>query len=155
MRKYDAVLFDVDGTLTDSAPGIFHALRDTFAAMGTDVAGVDLSKYLGPPLRKTFGDFYTQESDIETAVALYRASYKATGAHECRLYPGVREMLAALGAAGILLYTATSKPVEVVTPILREQGIAGCFRLIGGASMGKARDTKTEVIRWILTGGDR
>ncbi|MCI2047632.1 MAG: HAD hydrolase-like protein [Faecalibacterium sp.] len=147
---YDAVLFDVDGTLTDSAPGIFHALRDALAAMGTDPAGVDLSKYLGPPLRKTFADFYTRESDIEKAVALYRASYREKGAHECRLYPGVQEMLAALSAAGVLLFTATSKPVEVVTPILHEQGIAEYFRVIGGASMGKSRDTKTDVIRWLL-----
>jgi phosphoglycolate phosphatase len=150
LARYDAVLFDVDGTLTDSAPGIFHSLRDAFAAMGTDIAGVDLFRYLGPPLRKTFADFYTEEGDIEKAVALYRVSYKEKGSHECPLYPGVKEMLGALKSAGVALYTATSKPVEVVTPILHEQGIADYFAVIGGASMGKSRDTKTDVIRWLL-----
>jgi phosphoglycolate phosphatase len=148
---YDAVLFDVDGTLTDSAPGIFHAMRDTFFAMHTNITGVDLSKYLGPPLRKTFAEFFAKTEDIEKAVALYRASYREKGSHECALYPGVSEMLSALSHSGVKLYTATSKPVEVVTPILKELGIADFFEVIGGASMGPSRDTKTDVIRWILS----
>lgn len=149
MQQYEAVLFDVDGTLIDSAPGILHTLRDTFAEMGTDVSGVDLMRYVGPPLRVTFGEYYAQSGQIERAVEIYRALYRAAGRHECRLYPGVREMLETLRAAGVLLYTATSKPVQVVRPMLEELGIAGLFAQVGGASMDASRDTKEAVIRSI------
>ena len=56
MLHYDAILFDVDGTLIDSAPGILHTLEEVFQKMGVDVTGVNLRRYLGPPLRKSFGD---------------------------------------------------------------------------------------------------
>jgi len=63
----------------------------------------------------------------------------------------VQAMLQALQAAGLALYTATSKPIEVVTPILEELGIAGCFTYIGGASMDRSRDTKTAVMQQVLS----
>jgi phosphoglycolate phosphatase len=150
LKKYDAAFFDVDGTLIDSAPGILHTLKVTFSAMGTDVGGMDLTRYLGPPLRRTFGEHYCDPADIERAVGIYRAFYRETGRHECSLYPGVPEMLQALSRGGVLLYTATSKPVEVVAPMLRELGIADWFAGVGGASMDTQRDTKTAVIRWLL-----
>lgn len=150
MLKYDAVLFDVDGTLIDSAPGILHTLEEVFRQMGVDTAGMDMTRYLGPPLRRTFGEHFSQEEQIEQATALYRASYKAKGSHECRPYPGAAEMLRRLRQAGILLSTATSKPTAVVEPILREQGLAPLFDFIAGASMDKSRDTKTDVVRYVL-----
>ena len=151
MPRFDAVLFDVDGTLIDSAPGIIHTLQATFAGMGVDVTGVDLHRYVGPPLRKTFGEYFTKDEQIEQATLLYRKLYKTGGSHECVLYPGVQAMLQALQAAGLALYTATSKPIEVVTPILEELGIAGCFTYIGGASMDRSRDTKTAVMQQVLS----
>lgn len=147
---YDAILFDVDGTLLDSAPGILHTLEEVFRQMEVDTASMDLRRYLGPPLRSTFGEHFSDEAQIERATQLYRASYKEKGSHECRPYPGARQMLERLRAAGILLATATSKPTGVVAPILREQGLAPLFDLIEGASMDKSRDTKTEVIRYVL-----
>lgn len=151
MRRYSAVLFDVDGTLIDSAPGILETLRLTFARMGTDVSGVDLRQYMGPPLRRTFGEYYTDPAAVERAVEIYRASYREKGSHMCALYPGVADMLQTLHGAGVALYTATSKPVAVVTPMLEALGIAGFFACIGGASLDAARDTKTDVIRYVLS----
>lgn len=150
MSQYSAVLFDVDGTLIDSAPGILETLRLTFARMGTDVSGVDLRRYMGPPLRRTFGEYYADPADVERAVEIYRASYREKGSHMCALYPGVAAMLQRLHAAGVTLCTATSKPVAVVAPMLEELGIAGLFDEIGGASLDAARDTKTDVIRYVL-----
>ncbi len=150
VNRFDAVLFDVDGTLIDSAPGIIHTMQDTFAQMGTDIKGVDLKKYLGPPLRKTFSEHYTTEEEIERAVTIYRDGYKEKGSHECTLYPGVKEMLQTLHQADVALYTATSKPAVVAVPILQELGIAEYFTEIGGASMGTERDTKTAVIEYLL-----
>ena len=137
MLHYDAILFDVDGTLIDSAPGIIHTLQEVFCTMGVDVSGVNLRRYLGPPLRKSFGEHFTE---------LDRTSYAVKGSHECAVFPGVLQMLQTLKQAGFILCTATSKPTKVVTPILEEQGLAQYFDFIGGASMDESRDTKTEVV---------
>ena len=75
MLHYDAILFDVDGTLIDSAPGILHTLEEVFQKMGVDVTGVNLRCYLGPPLRKSFGEHFTELDKIEQATRLYRESY--------------------------------------------------------------------------------
>ena len=59
MQHYDVILFDVDGTLIDSAPGILNTLEEVFRKMNVDITGVDLRRYLGPPLRKTFAEHFT------------------------------------------------------------------------------------------------
>lgn len=150
MGKYDVVLFDVDGTLLDSAPGIIHTIEETLQIMGVDYYGTDLRKYLGPPLRKTYADFFQTESEIEEAVRLYRKSYAVRGSHECIPYPGVYDMLHDLKKAGIRIFTATSKPTQVVEPILNEHDMARYFEAVVGASLDTERDTKTDVIRYVL-----
>ena len=150
MQHYDLILFDVDGTLIDSAPGILHTLEEVFRKMGVDTTGVDLRRYLGPPLRRSFGEHFTDPAKIEQATELYRTSYHEKGSHEGEPYPGAAVMLRRLKQAGFVLCTATSKPTEVVTPILEEKGLAGFFDFIGGASMDESRDTKTDVVRYVL-----
>lgn len=83
-------------------------------------------------------------------VRIYRDRYEQDGCHRCQVFDGVRPMLERLKAAGVRLYTATSKPTVVVTPILHEQGLAGYFDFIGGASEDKSVDTKTAVMRMVL-----
>ena len=151
MLKYDAILFDVDGTLIDSAPGIINTLQEVFDAMGVDTTNVNLRRYLGPPLRKSFGEHFTDPAKIEEATERYRISYAVKGSHESEVYPGAVEMLQRLKQAGIVLCTATSKPTEVVTPILKEKGLAPLFDFIGGASMDESRDTKTDVVKYVLS----
>lgn len=150
MLKYDAILFDVDGTLIDSAPGILNTLNEVFTTMGVDVTNVDLRRYLGPPLRQTFGEHFDELEQIEHATDLYRKSYAVKGSHEGEVYPGAVQMLKRLKKAGVVLCTATSKPTKVVTPILEEKGLAEYFDFIGGASMDESRDTKTDVVRYVL-----
>ena len=150
MPHYDAILFDVDGTLIDSAPGILNTLEMVFRDMGVDLTNVNLRRYIGPPLRKSFAEHFSDPAKIEEATERYRMSYHEKGSHEGGVYPGVPEMLRRLKDAGFTLCTATCKPTEVVTPILEEQGIAGYFAFVGGASMDESRDTKTDVIRHVL-----
>lgn len=150
MQHYDVILFDVDGTLIDSAPGILNTLEEVFHKMNVDISGTDLRRYLGPPLRKSFGEHFTDPAKIEEATELYRVSYHEKGSHEGNAYPGAEQMLRRLKEAGLVLCTATSKPTEVVVPILEEQGLAPYFDFIGGASMDETRDTKTDVIRHVL-----
>ena len=150
MQHYDVILFDVDGTLIDSAPGILNTLEEVFHTMGVDITGVNLRRYLGPPLRRSFGEHFTDPAKIEEATELYRKSYEAKGSHEGTPYPGADAMLQRLKDAGFVLCTATSKPTDVVTPILKEKGLAQYFDFIGGASMDETRDTKTDVVRYVL-----
>ena len=150
LQHYDVILFDVDGTLIDSAPGILNTLEEVFHTMGVDITGVNLRRYLGPPLRRSFGEHFTDPAKIEEATELYRRSYKVKGSHEGIPYPGVAAMLQRLKDAGFVLCTATSKPTDVVTPILKEKGLAQYFDFIGGASMDETRDTKTDVVRYVL-----
>ena len=150
MQHYDVILFDVDGTLIDSAPGILNTLEEVFHKMNVDISGTDLRRYLGPPLRKSFGEHFTDPAKIEEATELYRVSYHEKGSHEGNAYPGAEQMLRRLKEAGLVLCTATSKPTGVVVPILEEQGLAPYFDFIGGASMDETRDTKTDVIRHVL-----
>ena len=93
MQHYDVILFDVDGTLIDSAPGILNTLEEVFTKMGVDVTHVNLRRYLGPPLRKSFGEHFTNPAKIEEATELYRESYREKGSHEGTAYPGAAEML--------------------------------------------------------------
>ena len=67
MLKYNAILFDVDGTLIDSAPGILHTLEEVFHTMGVDTTNVNLRRYLGPPLRKSFGRTCKKQMYVKTA----------------------------------------------------------------------------------------
>lgn len=150
MPLYDAVLFDVDGTLLHSRPGILDTFSYAFRMMGLDPSGMDLGRYLGPPLRQSFAEHFASDDDVERAVSFYRTRYAQRGMHMCAPFPGVPDMLRTLRQAGLFLATATSKPTAVVTPILEEQGIAHCFDRIGGASMDKSVDTKTAVIRSVL-----
>lgn len=147
MIRYDAVLFDVDGTLIHSQPGIVESFSHTFRTMGLDPAAIDLTRYLGPPLRWSFAQHFDGDAAVERAVAVYRAYYAEVGMHHCTVYPGVVEMLTRLRDAGVFLATATSKPATVAAGILQEKGLTPYFDLLGGASMDKSVDTKTAVIR--------
>ncbi len=150
MARYDAVLFDVDGTLIHSSPGILATMEYTFSQMGIDPKGIDLTRYLGPPLRRSFGEHFADEASVEKMVEIYRDRYAEFGCHDCQVFDGVKPMLEWLKQAGIRLYTATSKPTVVAAPILEEQGLAGYFDFIGGASEDKSVDTKTAVMQQVL-----
>ena len=94
--------------------------------MGVDTTHVNLRRYLGRRCAKSFGEHFTDPALIEKATNLYRDSYAVKGSHECAAYPGA-EMLQRLKAAGLILCTATSKPTQVVTPILKEKGPCRLF----------------------------
>lgn len=90
LLNYDAILFDVDGTLIDSAPGIINTLKEVFARMGVDTTNVNLRRYLGPPLRKSFGEHFTDPALIErppTCTATATPSRAATSAPPTPVQP--------------------------------------------------------------------
>ena len=100
MQRYDAVLFDVDGTLIHSRPGIFNCFAYAFRKMGLDPDAIDCSRYLGPPLRWSFAQHFATDAEVEQAVEYYRVHYEEVGSHQCSLFPGVRQMMDTLKDAG-------------------------------------------------------
>lgn len=78
MQRYDAVLFDVDGTLIHSRPGIFNCFAYAFRKMGLDPDAIDCSRYLGPPLRWSFAQHFATDAEVEQAVEYYRVHYRGS-----------------------------------------------------------------------------
>jgi len=152
LRSWSCVLFDLDGTLTDSAPGITHSLRRMFEAIGRPVENEDeLMAYVGPPLAKTLRareDF--TEAEAEHALELYRSFAEESDLIDNAVFPGVAGLLRALQADGIPVATATSKPTTRARRILEHFGLAQYFTFIGGASDDESRADKADVIAYTL-----
>ena len=151
------ILFDLDGTLTDSGEGIINCAWLALKHFGLPLPDKDTMRvFVGPPLRDSFLRFGVPEEDVETAIEIYRSRYVPTGIFENTPYPGIKSMLAALKEKGHKLFVATSKPEGMATAILEKFQLAPYFDLICGASMDDTRDSKDKVIAYLLekTGGN-
>lgn len=151
--KQTIILFDLDGTLTDSAEGVIRSCQHMQEKMGIEKwADADLRFIVGPPLMKTFTeDFDMDKETAEKALIFFRERYTTVGLFENKVYPGVEEMLAALQAKGKRLAVATSKKEETAVKILEHFGIAKYFEVIGGDHREAGRDTKAKVIDYVLS----
>ncbi len=147
MKRYDWVFFDMDGTLVKSDPGIVRCLTMVLGDYGVDVAGMDLQKFIGPPLNQTFARLLGDRA--AEAVTAYRALYLQKGVYECALYPGVLDMLKAL-APHYKLAIASAKVQRAVETILMHLGIAEYFSLVVGSLPDGSRSEKHESIGHLL-----
>lgn len=151
MKK--TVLFDLDGTLTDSGEGIINCATLALRHFGLPIpAYADMRTFVGPPLRDSFIRFGVPADQADEAIRVYRSRYIPTGMFENTPYPGIRELLEALRAEGYTLYVATSKPEEMSVTILEKFDLAKYFRRICGASIDSSRSTKDAVIAYLLEG---
>lgn len=148
MLLYDAVVFDLDGTLTDSAEGILNCARYALNKMNKPVPdeGV-LCKFLGPPLVASFCKYCDMsEEEGVRATALYRERYMPTGWKENSVYPGIRAVLQGLKKGGAHLYVATAKPQDVSIEIIKYFGLDQYFDVIAGALPGEKYPDKGDII---------
>lgn len=155
MKK--AILFDLDGTLTDSGEGIINCAKYAFQQMGYPVPPrEEMGVFVGPPLWDTFERFGIPKERTDEAVQIFRSRYVPIGKFENTPYPGIRELLEALGAEGNLLYVATSKPETTAVEVLEHFDLARYFDRICGADLEKKRNSKDAVIAYLLnmTGSD-
>lgn len=151
--SWDIVLFDLDGTLTDSGLGVANGVLYAIKEMGFDEPDpVTLHKYLGPPLWVSFGEFAgMNEAEIKKAVQLYREYYNEIGAYENCVYDGVPEMLDKLNKQNKRLAVATSKVDYAAVNILKHFKLDHEFEVIAGSDEnGQSRGTKTLVIAHAL-----
>lgn len=145
------VLLDLDGTLTDSAPGIVACLRYALAGMGlAQPTDDEVRRHLGPPLRVTFTQHYGMSDDEAVrAIDLYRERYHDVGLFENAVYPGVEAMLDALAATSTLA-VATSKPTVSSRRILEHFGLLDRFAVVAGADLSGGRESKADVVAHAL-----
>ena len=154
MKKYDIVLFDLDGTLTDPGEGITSSVAYALNKYGIEVKDKrELYKFIGPPLYESFSTFYGfSEEKSREAIEYYREYYREKGINECKLYDGIEELLSNLKKAGYKLSLATSKPDVFAHRVLENYNIHKYFDFIGAATADeKTRSTKEQVIEYVLT----
>ncbi len=150
------ILFDLDGTLTDSRAGITACIRHALDRVGHPCPNDDtLAAYIGPPLRGTFSTLLgtTDKALIEAALAHYRARYDDVGLFENRVYDGVPEMLEDTARRARALFVATAKPLHAATRIVAHFDLARHFASVYGAEPGGRFDAKVDLLAHLLETG--
>lgn len=155
------VLFDLDGTLVDSTPGIWASIRVAAARLGLpEPTPGQLRSMVGPPLEEGFaGAFGLTGADVDRAVLAYREHYTAgamsgqpptpgtpAAMFDATVYPGIPELLTVLGDDGAVLAVATSKPEPFAVRILEHVGLLGAFATVHGATLDGAVRHKEQVV---------
>ena len=145
---YDIILFDLDGTLTESAEGITNSVIFALDKMGIKETDKEkLKVFVGPPLDESFMKYYGFDKEgAREAIENYRIYYRAKGIFEAPLYENVKETLEQLKKSGKELYVATSKPEVFAKQILEHWEIAHLFTDIAGANLDGSKVNKDEVI---------
>ena len=142
------ILFDLDGTIIDSGPGIIHSLLTALDVMGIDRP--DESQWpsmVGPPLWEMFSRFGLEGDDIDRAIEAYRTEYRAAGMYDFTVYDGMVDALAELTGRGERLAVATAKLDQFAIAMLVHAGLDGHFEVIAGVDAQATRRTKVAVMR--------
>ena len=150
--RFNSAIFDLDGTIMDSAQGIVRSVEYALDKMGvTEYDRQTNLRFIGPPLVDSFMEYYSMsEEDALRAVAFYRERYSVTGIYEARMYDGVRELLTELKNLGVKLYIGSSKPEKYVRMILEKQGILDLFDYVAGATFDESRNNKEQVLTYLF-----
>lgn len=146
------ILFDLDGTLTDSGEGIMNCAILALEHFGLPIpTREEMRVIVGPPLDQSFIRFGVPADRTDEAIRVYRSRYTTVGKFENYPYPGIREALQSLKEAGHRLFVATSKPEDMSVEILNKFELAGYFDLICGATLDGSRSHKADVIAYLLS----
>lgn len=146
--KYKYILFDLDGTLTDPVEGITNSVAYALKKMGYTKFDMDtLKKFIGPPLKDSFMQYFEfTEAEADQAVLYYREYFKAKGIDENQIYDGIVDLLSELHDRGKVLIVATSKPTVFAETILKNFDIAKYFTCVMGSNLDGTRTRKADVI---------
>lgn len=152
IKDFPHLLFDLDGTLTESGPGIMNSAQYALSYYGiNDVPESTLRKFIGPPLMDSFRDFFGfSEEKAREAMKKYREYFSEKGLFENTVYPKIRESLTALKAQGKHLYVATSKPQIFTDRILEKFELADFFEFVSGADVEETRGEKVQIINYLI-----
>ena len=146
--NYDLIIFDLDGTLTNSEPGITSSVKYALEKMGQPVPDISiLRKFIGPPQWESFVKYcgLTEEQTVQ-AVKNYREIYNVTGAFENRPYPGITDLLDELRDAGATLAVATTKPAKITARVLDHFDLTKYFSHVSGPDDSERNGDKSILI---------
>jgi phosphoglycolate phosphatase len=147
------VLLDLDGTLSDSRPGIAACFRYTLGELGHDAQATgDLSWAVGPPIRVSIQRLLAQYGDdrVDAAVDIYRNRYSTVGLYECSVFAGVVDMLDAIRTAGLTMCVATSKRRDFAERVIDHLRLRDYIKTVYGAEPGGGLDEKQDLLAHIL-----
>jgi len=145
------VLFDLDGTLIDSSPGIRRCVDESLAHHGFPrITDEQFSRFIGPPLTTGFGFVASDETLIESLITVYREHYGAGGMYEYSVYDGIPELLTRLSDAGFRLAVATSKRTAFAQPVVEHAGLDSKFEIVVGSERDGAGAEKPVVMRSVF-----
>lgn len=149
-----AILFDLDGTLTDPCEGITRCLQHALrcSGMADPPPQSALTRFIGPPLPEAFRELLPEAGPeaVERAIGYYRDRFREVGLYENSVYPGIPEVLADLFAEGSVLYVATSKPVDFAKRIVDHFQLHTLFRAVHGSEFDGTRSAKADLIAYVL-----
>lgn len=144
--KYSTIVFDMDGTLSDTSPGVFAGVRRTLAILGRPQLSEErLRTFIGPPTADSFQREcgMTREQAVE-ATLLFRDYYSVTGVYDSKLYEGMQELLKLLKSAGAKVTVATLKPEDEAENLLRKENALEYFDAVSGSGpLGVSRKEDT------------
>lgn len=145
---YQYILFDLDGTIINSAEGIIKCVKYALKSFGIDETDDERIKpFIGPPLVWSFQEFYHfSMEDAKKATEKYRERYRTKGIYEFELYEGITEVFKTLKEEGKTLALATSKPEVFAKQIMDKAGLSSYLDVITGSEMDGKRDNKEEVL---------
>lgn len=148
-RRYDLVLFDLDGTLTASHPGVINSIRTVLEKMGKPIPADEvICRFIGPPMQWSFPHLCNfSEEETMRGIELFREVYNTKGIYENSCYPHILELLAALKKNGIKVCVATSKPQSAAEIVVGHFGILEYTDFISGASEDERSHSKSDLIR--------
>jgi phosphoglycolate phosphatase len=147
-----AVLFDLDGTISNSKEGITKCVQYALKHFGIDEPDLDkLSVFIGPPLVDSFMKYYSMaEEDAKIATAKYRERHAPIGVHETKMYPNTRECILELKHQGYLIGMASSKPENYCRVVLEDFDIIDLFDDVVGATMDGRLSSKESVLEEVF-----
>lgn len=158
MIKYKYVLFDLDGTISESAGGIRKSLEHAITALGKPLPNLDdYTLYIGPPLIDTFRNVcHFSEKDSQKGVELYRSFYDEKGKYINNLYDGIKDVLIKLKENGAKIAVCSSKYEKFAEEIVANLGVSDCFDAVCGSTLDGSRKDKKDLIPYAVKslGGD-
>jgi phosphoglycolate phosphatase len=143
--RFPVVLFDLDGTLTDSEAGIVASYRYALRSQGLSADYSAIRSCIGPPLMQSLRHLGVPVEDVERATVAFREYMVERGMYENRLYDGIVQALGSLRSAGMVMGIATSKLIDVALPIVEHFGISGFFSTVSGATADGHRAHKVDI----------
>jgi len=148
--KYKHILFDLDGTLSESGTGIINSYEYTLKAYGIEHKREDLAEFVGPPLRDNLLKYLKEGHNVDDYIKTYREYYSEHGIFENDMYPGIKNMLEKFSEEGYKLHVASSKATFYIEKVLKHFGIFEFFTSIGGDHMEGGRGEKIDIINYVL-----